>query len=169
MATVTGFPGSDPRVPVSAPPLQVYFPAAYGHPTVSITNIGGANIYLNTTGSGAAGFLLQPNEQFVSSHAVFPIYAVAASVTLGTAITTSTAYSAGGTSFVLSGSGTAFGTGSTVALGGSTTTEYLTVSTINGATVTTTSASVYDHASGVSMALVSAVQGSSVHVQNYTG
>lgn len=157
------------HVPVSAPAAQVYWPAAYGHPSCVVVNVGGSNIYVNNNGAGASGLLLQPNDEVSFSHAVFPIYAVAANVTLGTTITTGAAFSAGATTITLSGNGTALGTGSTIALGGSTTTEYLTVATISGTTVTTTSATVFDHASGVNMALVSAVAGSSARVHALTG
>lgn len=157
------------HVPVSAPAAQVYWPAAYGHPSCVVVNVGGSNIYVNNNGAGASGLLLQPNDEVSFSHAVFPIYAVAANVTLGTAIATAAVASAGATAFTLASTGAAFGTGSTVALGGSTTTEYLTIATIVTTAITTTSATVFDHASGVNMSLVSAVAGSSARVHALTG
>jgi hypothetical protein len=158
-----------PRTPVSAPPIQIFFPPAYGHPSVSITNIGAANLLLGSTVSTqCGGLILQPNDQIVFTHAVFPLYACAQNVTLGTTITTNAAYSQGAGTFVLTSTGTALGTGSTVQLGTALTAEYLTIGTISAATIITTALSQFDHASGVNMALVTAVSGSSVHVEQLT-
>jgi len=158
-----------PRIPVSAPATQIYFPAAYGHPSVSITNIGAANIFVNNSGAGTVGLLLQPNDQMTFPHGVYPIYGVAAGVTTGTSITTNAAYGAGQGTFVLSATGTALGTGATVQLGTANSAEFLTIATIATSTVTTVGLSVLDHASGAPMALVTAVAGSSVHVEQVTG
>lgn len=139
---------------VSAVPAVIYTPSGSGHPHAVITNTGTATLYVGQKGVTAAnGLPLAPNQQIPLVIASFTLYAVSGYTPTATTTTTTAAVVAGtGTVAVTAGTGLV-NTGY-VLIASAAAAEVVQI--ISGGTTTTltTTAPSYDHASGVSVTLV---------------
>ncbi len=151
-------------VAVGGAATQVYFPAAVGSPTATITNTSGSTLYLGgSTVTVATGLALFPNQMVDLPSYATGIYAIAAPGTLGTASTLSAAGTATQVTLAIT-SATGFLQGNVLQVGTGNAAEALTVLSATGTTVTFTTGARWAHGSGEAVSLVNAPKGGSLTV-----
>lgn len=148
---------------VSAAPVPIYVPPAYGNPTAFITNSGTGVVYLGGANVTSTNGVPLPVGQSVDlSRMTYSLYAVSSYNTTATATTTTAAAASGATSLAIT-SGTGTVNGQQILVGSGSAAEVVTISSGGGTTTLTVTALQYDHKSGAAVTVVTAL-GSSVNV-----
>jgi hypothetical protein len=145
------------HTPVTAVPVQVYVPPPSGTPHVILFNEGTSTVYVGQAGVTPANGILVPAQTEVKlPAAAVALYAVSgANPTSTSATTTAPANSAATSLPVTSGSGLV--NGSQIQVGSGSAAENVTVVSGGGTTTLTITALNYDHKSGATVTLLSAV------------
>jgi hypothetical protein len=152
-----------PVTAVSAAPVKIYTPAPSGSPTAFISNLGTAVVYLGGAGvTPNNGVPLPPGQSLDIARMTFSLYAASGVTATATATTLNGAVAAGSTALTLT-SGTGTVNGQTIQVGAGTSAEVVTITAGGGTTSITTTATQYDHASGVAVTVVTG-NGSTVNV-----
>ncbi len=162
--------GVDP--PVATPTTQVYVPPAVGNPHCVLFNNGASPVYLGGSSvTAATGLLFPPNAQLTLPYMPYGIWAIDG-YTLGTATTTISANATAGGTILAAGSLASMSIGSLLQIGNAnrpTTFEVVVIGGFtNAGTLTTTTATLYDHISGATVTTIASQQASSLSVNTGT-
>ena len=145
--------------PVSDVAVQVYVPAPAGVPSVTLNNTGNSPVYVGGSAvTPLTGLQVNPGDGFSLAYGFQPIYAVSGSPGTTSTFTTLSADAAIGTSTLLVSSSAGFTIGGVIAIGATPGVENATIAGTATGTISTITATKFDHKSGENVTLLGSAQ-----------